>query len=180
MNALDVAQNSVAAGATLVQITLEAWPEQDRLALAIADNGRGMDADTVRRVTDPFYTTRKTRRVGLGLPFLKMAAEMTGGRMEIHSVPGEGTLVKAEFGLSHIDRAPLGDMASTVAGLIQCSPDIDFVYTVRAAGEEFCTDTRRLREILQGVPLSEPAVAQWIREYIQENTQPILQRSKIV
>ena len=99
----------------------------------------------------------------MGLPFLKMAAEMTGGGLSITSQPGRGTRVCAQFGLHHIDRAPLGDMASTIAGLIQCSPDIDFVYT------------REMRAVLGGVPLSEPSVAQWIREFIEENTQPILE-----
>ena len=169
MNVLDVAQNSVAAGAKLVQITLEADEARDALLLAIEDDGRGMTS------ADPFYTTRTTRKVGLGLPFLKMAAEMTGGGLSITSQPGRGTRVCAQFGLHHIDRAPVGDMASTIAGLIQCSPDIDFVYTVRAAGGEFCADTREMRAVLGGVPLSEPSVAQWIREFIKENTQPILE-----
>ncbi len=180
MNVLDVAQNSVAAGATLIRITLEADEEQGLLTLTIADNGKGMTPETLAHVTDPFYTTRKTRKVGLGLPFLKMSAEMTGGTLAIESEVGKGTVVTASFGLHHIDRAPLGDIASTVAGLIQCSPDIDFVFTVRAGGEEFCADTREMREVLDGVSFAEPAVAQWLREFIGENTQPILQRSNII
>ena len=180
MNVLDVAQNSVAAGATLIFITLEASEETGLLTLTIADNGRGMTAETVARVTDPFYTTRTTRKVGLGLPLLKMAAEMTGGTLAIASEVGKGTTVTASFGLHHIDRAPLGDIASTVAGLIQCSPDIDFVFTVRAGGGEFRADTREMRAVLDGVSFAEPAVAQWVRGFIEENTQPILQRSKII
>lgn len=175
MNVLDVAQNSVAAGAKLVQIALEADEARGTLLLAVEDDGRGMTPDTAARALDPFYTTRTTRKVGLGLPFLKMAAEMTGGGLSITSQPGRGTRVCAQLGLYHIDRAPLGDMASTVAGLIQCSPDIDFVYTVRTARGEFCADTREMRAVLGGVPLSEPSVAQWIREFIEENTQPILE-----
>lgn len=175
MNVLDVAQNSVAAGAKLVQITLEADQARGILSLVIEDDGRGMTPEAAQRAVDPFYTTRTTRKVGLGLPFLKMAAEMTGGGLSIQSQPGCGTRVCVQFGLHHIDRAPIGDMASTIAGLIQCSPDIDFVYTVRAAGGEFCADTREMRAVLGGVPLSEPSVAQWIREFIEENTQPILE-----
>ena len=180
MNVLDVAENSVAAGSTLTSITVEIDTAKRLLAVTIADNGKGMDEETVRRVTDPFYTTRTTRKVGLGLPLLKMAAELTGGEMHLQSQPGKGTKVCARFGLSHIDRAPLGDMASTVGGLIQCSPQIDFVYTVRTPAGEFVADTRQLREILGDVPLSEPAVAQWVREYIDENTRPILQRSNLI
>ena len=175
MNVLDVAENSVAAGATLVAITLSIDTAAKRMTLAITDNGKGMPPEMAARVTDPFCTTRKTRKVGLGLPFLKMAAEMTGGALSIESTVGKGTCVTAWFTLGHIDLAPLGDMSATVAGLIQCSPDIDFVYTVRAAGGEFCADTREMRAVLGGVPLSEPSVAQWIREFIEENTQPILE-----
>lgn len=180
MNVLDVAQNSVTAGATLIRITLEAGEEQGLLTLTIADNGKGMTAETLAHVTDPFYTTRKTRKVGLGLPFLKMSAEMTGGTLAIESEVGKGTVVTASFGLHHIDRAPLGDIASTVAGLIQCSPDIDFVYTVQADGEQFAADTRELRAVLDGVPLSEPSVALWLREYLAENTEQLLQKENAV
>ena len=112
MNVLDVAQNSVAAGAKLVQITLEADQARGILSLVIEDDGRGMTPEAAQRAVDPFYTTRTTRKVGLGLPFLKMAAEMTGGGLSIQSQPGCGTRVCAQFGLHHIDRAPIGDMAA--------------------------------------------------------------------
>jgi len=153
MNVLDVAENSVAAGATLVAITLSIDTAAKRMTLTITDNGKGMPPEMAARVTDPFCTTRKTRKVGLGLPFLKMAAEMTGGALSIESTVGKGTCVTAWFTLGHIDLAPLGDMSATVAGLIQCSPDIDFVYTVQADGEQFAADTRELRAVLDGVPL---------------------------
>lgn len=180
MNVLDIAENSVAAGAKLICITLAADTAQKRLTLTIADDGCGMSADTLARVTDPFCTGRKTRKVGLGLPFLKMAAEMTGGALSIESTVGKGTCVTATFTLGHIDLAPLGDMSATVAGLIQCSPEIDFVYTVTADGERFAADTRELRTVLDGVPLSEPAVALWLREYLAENTEQLLQKENAV
>ena len=173
MNVLDVAENSVAAGATLVAITLSIDTAAKRMTLTITDNGKA-------RVTDPFCTTRKTRKVGLGLPLLKMAAEMTGGALSIESTVGKGTCVTAWFTLGHIDLAPLGDMSATVAGLIQCSPDIDFVYTVQADGEQFAADTRELRAVLDGVPLSEPSVALWLREYLAENTEQLLQKENAV
>lgn len=180
MNVLDVAENSVAAGASLTRIALEIDSAQKLLTLTIADNGRGMPPEMVQRVTDPFCTTRTTRKVGLGLPFLKMAAEMTGGALRIESAVGVGTTVTATFTLGHIDLAPLGDMAGTVAGLIQCNPDIDFVYTVAADGESFTADTREMRGVLDGVSFAEPAVALWVREYLAENTQTLLQRSNAV
>lgn len=177
MNVLDVAENSVAAGATLITIALTIDTAQKLQTLSIGDNGKGMSPEMVQSVTDPFCTTRKTRKVGLGLPFLKQAAEMTGGAMHIESELGKGTTVTATFTLGHIDLMPLGDMAATVAGLIQCNPELDFVYTASADGEAFTADTREMRALLEGVPLSEPSVALWVREYLQENTEEILKRS---
>lgn len=180
MNVLDVAENSVAAGSTLTSITVEIDTAKRLLAVTIADNGKGMDEETVRRVTDPFYTTRTTRKVGLGLPLFREAAEATGGALHIRSQPGRGTTVRATFTLGHIDLAPLGDMTGTVVGLVQCNPKIDFVYRVVADGEEFCMDTREVRGILEGVPLSTPEVAVFLRGYLQENTENLLKRSTLI
>ena len=180
MNVLDVAENSVAAGSTLTSITVEIDTAKRLLAVTIADNGKGMDEETVRRVTDPFYTTRTTRKVGLGLPLFREAAEATGGALRIQSQPGRGTTVRATFTLGHIDLAPLGDMTGTVVGLVQCNPNIDFVYRVIADGEEFCMDTREVRGILEGVPLSTPEVAVFLRGYLQENTENLLKRSTLI
>ena len=118
LNILDIAENSVKAGASLITVAVCYRPAADRLTVTITDDGCGMDAETVRKVTDPFYTTRTTRRVGMGLPLWKMAAEMTGGAMTVESAPGVGTTVTAVFGLSHIDRLPLGDLPQTMATLI--------------------------------------------------------------
>lgn len=177
MNVLDIAQNSVAAGADLIEIGLCIDSAQKRMTLTIADNGRGIPPELAGRVTDPFCTSRSSRRVGLGLPFLKMAAELTGGSLCLESQVGRGTTVRAVFTLGHIDLAPLGDMSSTVSGLVQCNPLLDFVYTVEADGERFCADTREMRELLGGVSLAEPEVALWIRDYLEENTQHLLKRS---
>ena len=136
LNVLDVAENSVRAGATLIEITVEEDTAADLLAITIADNGKGMTEEQVRRVTDPFFTTRTTRRVGLGVPFFKMAAELSGGGLQIRSQPGKGTVVTARFGLGSIDRMPLGDMEGTIRTLVQGSPGIDFVYTRRLDGRE--------------------------------------------
>lgn len=169
MNILDIAENSVRANATLVEILLTEDPATSRMSLIIRDNGKGMDAETVQRVTDPFYTTRTTRKVGLGLPFLKMAAEMTGGGFSIQSAPGAGTTVEAVFTLGHIDLAPLGDMGGTISALCQGAPDIDFVYTYTKGAQGFTFDTREAREILGGVSFSQPAVALFIRDFVREN-----------
>ena len=138
------------------------------LTLRVEDDGRGMDADTLQRVRDPFYTTRTTRKVGMGIPLFRMAAEMTGGSLDIVSEPGKGTAVTASFSLSHIDRMPLGDMAGTVTALIRLNPGVDFVYRHTVDGRSFEMDTRELRAQLGDVPLSEPDVMEWIDGYLRE------------
>ena len=169
LNILDVAQNSITAGATLVEIAIEEDTVRDTLTILIRDNGCGMSEEAAMRAADPFYTTRKTRKVGLGLPFLKMAAEMTGGTLAIDSKVNVGTTVTATFGLTHIDRMPLGDMAGTISSLVQCNPDIDFVYTYRRGEQAFAADTREFRQVLAGVPLSNPEVVGFISSFIREN-----------
>lgn len=170
LNILDVAQNSVRADSALTQITVEEDTQADLLRITITDNGCGMTPEQVQNVTDPFFTTRTTRKVGLGVPFLKMAAEMAGGSFSIISEVGVGTTVTAGFSLSHIDRMPLGDMAATVSALIQCNPDKDFVYTRIYNGKSFVADTREFRKVLEEVPLGNPEVVQFISDYINENT----------
>lgn len=173
LNVLDVAQNSVSAGAKLTEITLTEDTTADRMTIVIADNGCGMDSETVNRVIDPFYTTRTTRKVGLGVPFFKMAAEMTGGSFTIDSTPGKGTTVTATFVPSHLDCMPVGDMNATICSLIQCNPDLDFRYVYARNGHSFAADTREFRTVLEDVPLNEPAVIQFIEEYIAEHTREV-------
>lgn len=169
LNILDVAQNSVKARASLITIAVDEDAAADLLRIAITDNGCGMTPEVLAQVTDPFYTTRTTRKVGLGVPLLKMGCEMTGGSFSIESEPGKGTAVLAQLGLSHIDRSPLGDICSTIVSLIQCNPDIDFVYTHRTEKGEFSADTREFRAVLEGIPLSSPEVVAFIRAYIGEH-----------
>ena len=169
LNILDVAKNSVTAGADLITITVAADTAADRLTIAIADNGCGMTAEQVARVTDPFFTTRTTRKVGLGIPFFKMAAELTGGSFTIDSAVNVGTTTTAVFGLRHIDRMPMGDLPGTVSTLIQASPEIDFVLDYSADAQAFTMDTRQFREILGGVPLNAPEILSYIEGFISEN-----------
>lgn len=168
LNILDIAENGVKAGASLVSITVTEEPAADRLTVIVEDNGCGMDAEQVARVTDPFFTSRTTRKVGLGVPFIKMAAEMTGGTFSIASTPGEGTTVTAVFVYHHIDRMPLGNMAETVGALVQCNPHMDVVYRHRVAQNEFAMDTREFRAVLGDISFEEPEVAAYIRSYLAE------------
>ncbi len=167
MHILDIAQNSLAAGATRVEIrVLEDWAE-DVLRIEVRDNGRGISPETVARVTDPFFTSRTTREVGLGLPLLKDAAERCEGALEIQSEEGRGTAVCARFRLGHFDRAPLGDMAQTMEVLIAANPQIEFLYEHRVNGETYSLETREMKEVLGPVGLDDPAVLDFIRQDIQ-------------
>lgn len=169
LHVLDIAQNSLSAGATLIELAVEEDSTADRLTIRVADNGCGMSPEQLRQVSDPFYTTRTTRRVGLGIPLFRMAAELTGGTLTLTSRVGEGTEVTAVFGRSHIDRSPLGDMEGTVLMLIRTNPDRDFVYRRTVDGCFFSLDTRELRTVLGDVPFSNPEVAAWIGGYLSEH-----------
>lgn len=173
LNILDIAQNSVKAEASLVEIKLE---ETDTmLTLSITDDGYGMSQDFLKAVCDPFSTTRTTRKVGMGIPLLKLAAEQTGGELSIESKTRlehpnlHGTKLVATFHKDHMDFTPLGDVISTVVLLIQGSPNIDFVFVHTLPKGEIELDTRQMREILgEEVPLNEPAVLQWAKESLKD------------
>jgi hypothetical protein len=174
LNILDITENSVRAQARLIQIKVVALPELDELRIEIEDDGKGMDEKTARGAMDPFYTTRTTRKVGLGLPYLKMNAELTEGGMKIYSAQGKGTRVSAVFGLRHIDRAPLGDMGQTVALLAGANPELDFVYTLEAVDEKFIFDTREIKSVLDDVSVSEPEVVAYMTSYINDGTKALI------
>lgn len=169
MSVLDIAQNSVRAKATLIEIEIAADQAADTLTIRILDDGCGMTPEQVAKVEDPFFTTRTTRKVGLGVPFFKQAALVTGGSFCIDSQVGKGTQVTAVFGLSSIDRMPLGDINGVIHTLITFTPEMDFLYRYRVDDRQFELDTRQFREILGGVPLDTPDVSQYIKEYLDEN-----------
>lgn len=173
LNVMDVAQNSVRADAHLVTITVTESDKEDSLKISIADDGCGMTEEQVSQVIDPFFTTRTTRKVGLGVPLFKLSAEQTGGSFSIESEVGKGTCTTASYVKSHVDMTPLGDINSTVSILIRCNPDIDFVFTHQTDNGSFTLDTRELREVLEGVPLDAPDVLEWITQFLEENTQII-------
>ncbi|MCL2638297.1 MAG: ATP-binding protein [Oscillospiraceae bacterium] len=169
LNILDIAQNSVKAQAKLIELAVEVDTAADTLTVLIKDDGCGMSAEQLERVTDPFFTTRDTRSVGLGVPFYKDAAESTGGSFEITSELGVGTQVTAVFGLSHIDRAPLGDINATVEMLVFYNTHIDFNYRYKVDDAEFTLDTQEIKELLEGAPIDAPDVKAFISEFLKEN-----------
>ncbi len=176
LNILDIAQNSIKANASLLEIAL--CETDDTLTITITDDGCGMSAEMLKNVTDPFCTTRKTRKVGMGLPFYKMQAEMTGGNLTIKSKSIEeypndhGTVVTALFYKNHIDYTPLGDIISTIVTIVQGWSDkteLLFTHVYKESGLDVSLDTREMKEALGGVPLSEPDVLMWITEFLKEN-----------
>jgi len=168
LHILDCLENAIEAGATRIALTVEEDSALDRLAITVEDNGKGMPAELVARVLDPFVTTRQTRHVGLGLPLLAAAAERAGGQVLVQSTPGAGTRIMAVFQLRHWDRAPLGDLPATVLAVLLGQPPVDLAYRHCVDGREFVCDTAELREALGDVPLSQPQVRSWLREYLQE------------
>ncbi len=169
LNILDITENSVKAGATLTEISIA--ESLDTLTITITDDGCGMSEEILKSVEDPFYTTRTTRKVGLGIPLLKMAAEMTGGTLQIASSIAEhnhGTTVTALFYKNHLDFTPLGCIEETVVTLIQGHPDTDFLFIHQTPSGEVRLDTRELRAVLEGVPLDTYEVIVWIKEYLNE------------
>ena len=169
LNILDIAENSVKAGAPLTEITVEADSAQNLLEITIRDNGCGMTEEQVQRVTDPFYTTRTPRKVGLGVPFFKESAEAAGGSFLIESKVGVGTTVKASYELDNIDRMPMGDLTATIHTLVTMHEEIDFLFTYRVNENEFVLDTRELREILGEISFKEYEVSNYIKDYLKEN-----------
>jgi len=168
LHILDIVQNSIAAGANRIEIKAEADTKRDWLTVTVKDDGRGIPDDMLERITDPFVTTRTTRKVGLGLPMLKAAAEMCGGGLRIGSVEGKGTEVTAQFGLSHIDRMPYGDIVGTIVTIIAANPDRDFRYEHIVDDRVFVFDTSDIRRELDDVPINALPVLNWIRGYLEE------------
>lgn len=170
LHLLDIVRNSIVAQASRIDLTFLEDPEQDILEMTIRDNGYGMDATTLERVTDPFYTTRTTRKVGLGLSLLKANCENADGHFAISSTPGEGTLVTARFKLSHIDRPPLGDLPATITTLLMSEEHFDLTLTYERNQRQFEFSTYELKEVMEDdLDFKDYQIAVWIETYLQEH-----------
>jgi hypothetical protein len=169
LHVLDIAENSVSAGATLIAITLSEHTALELFILSVEDNGRGIPDEIREKVLDPFTTTRVTRKVGLGLSLLAQSAEDTGGDLTIRPGKDSGTVVTATFRRSHIDMKPLGDMAETLAVLISGKPDVDFLFTYKRNGSTFSFDTRLIKKELADLPINSPPVLLFLRNYLAES-----------
>jgi anti-sigma regulatory factor (Ser/Thr protein kinase) len=166
MHVLDVVENSTRAGAQRVTIAITEDRERDDLTIVITDDGAGMEPETLKKVLDPFYTSKTVRRVGLGLPMFFQAVQKADGNFSVESKAGEGTKVSAHFKHSHIDRQPLGDMANTMVTLIAGCPDVEFVYIHQCTGSYYTLDTSEIKQELEDVPINNTSILQFIQKDI--------------
>jgi len=173
MHILDIAQNSIAAKAKLINILVKEDLINDYLTIVIEDDGKGMLPEEVNKVIDPFYTSRTTRRVGLGIPLFRASALACNGSFEIKSTVGKGTIVKAVFQHSHIDRAPIGNMVDTIITLILSNINVDYIYTHMINEKEYILDTREIKKVLVDVPINHLDVINWIKINIQDGLEDI-------
>ena len=169
MHIMDILQNSTRAGATEVTLEVIENSAADTLTIRFIDNGCGMDAETVQKVINPFFTTRTTRKVGLGLPLLKQNTEQTGGSLDIQSEKGKGTTVTAVFGLTHLDRPPMGDLAGTVVLTASAYPNIRFIFHYQNDKVDYVFDTKEVNEALDGISIQEPEVIEYLKDMIESN-----------
>ena len=178
LHILDIVQNSIKAEAKNIAIDIEENSATDTLTITVTDDGCGMSEEFLARVRDPFTTTRTTRKTGMGISLFEAAAVQTGGNLDIKSKLGEGTTLTVTFGLTNIDRAPLGNMAGTMVAIIGGAPDINYIYKHKTDKGEFVLDTRDLREVLGDVPFDVPEVLEWINGYIEEGLAEIKRKTK--
>ncbi|MCD8185069.1 MAG: ATP-binding protein [Rikenellaceae bacterium] len=169
LHMMDMIQNSLSAGANRIGLSVEEDTRADRLKITITDNGRGMSADQVARLDDPFFTTRTTRRVGMGIPLFRQSACQSAGELTVESEPGLGTTVTAVFQHSHLDRPPLGDLAGSFILMVSANPETHFILDYRFNENRYRFDTVQVKEALDGLPLHEPAVMTALTEMISEN-----------
>lgn len=168
LHILDICQNSIKANSKLIQITVDEDILNNKFTIIIEDDGFGMDEATLTQASDPFFTTRSTRKIGLGISFFKMAAEMSDGTFKIESFVNKGTKITAQFAHNHIDRAPLGDIEDTLSILILNEEEIDIYYKHIFNDAIYEFDTRKVREVLDGIPFTEYEVILWIKSNIRQ------------
>lgn len=171
LHLMDIAQNSIVAEADRITINMRILNNPGKLLFEIIDNGRGMDPEFLKKVTDPFKTSRTTREVGLGIPLLKQSAEMAGGEFNLQSEPSKGTKLNASFEINHIDRIPLGEIPETIRLLIMANPNISWTIQFSSPDNDFVLDTDEIKHQLDGVPIEDNNVLEWIQNTINEGVQ---------
>ncbi|MCK9625516.1 MAG: ATP-binding protein [Bacteroidales bacterium] len=169
MHILDIVQNSISAGAKWIEISVIENLVRDILNIIIKDNGKGMSAETVQKVTDPYFTSRTTRKVGLGIPLLKQSAIQSGGDISIESEVGKGTTIRANFVHSNIDRPPLGDLANAYVLLMSANPELNIVLNYSYNDNNYSISTEEIKEVLDDVPLNNPSIVKMLNEMVSSN-----------
>ncbi len=167
LHVLDIVENSIEAGATLVEIRIEEDRKKNSLKITVKDNGRGIDEEVLPRLNDPFFTT-KAKKTGLGISLLSQSAQEAGGSVEIDSLPGRGTEIVATFQLNHIDLKPMGDLAATLVTLIGGHPEVDFIFEYKKNNRVYLLDTREVKRELEDVPINYPGVVKLLKGIIKE------------
>jgi len=178
LHILDIVQNSIKANATLVEIIINEQDKLDTYSITIKDNGHGMDKRTLSEVSDPFFTTRTTRKVGMGTSLFKMAAEMCEGSFTIDSEVNVGTTVTANFRKSHIDRAPLGAIDETITILMLNDNEIDIYYKHIVNEKDYIFDTKEVRQVLDGIPFTDYNVIEWVKNNIKDGINTITEEEQ--
>jgi anti-sigma regulatory factor (Ser/Thr protein kinase) len=173
LHILDLVENSTRAGAGKVMVSISEDPERDQYLLTIEDDGKGMKEEIVKKATDPFYTSRTTRKVGMGLPLIQMNAERTGGSFHIRSAAGKGTRLEALFVYSHPDRLPLGEIDDVLVLLAAGHPQVRLVYEHNTPSGFYRFDTNEIREIIGNIEESNQEIRKFLREMILENLKGI-------
>jgi hypothetical protein len=173
LHIIDIVQNSLSAEATLVSITVKELELLNLMEIEIADNGKGMTAKQLESLDDPFFTSRTTRRVGMGIPLFRDSAKQSGGDVVVSSEPGKGTTVRATFQLDHIDRPPLGDVANTVILMVSANPEKDFRFSYVYNDKSYEFDTIEVKEVLEGLPLNDPSVIRMLTDMVRANIEDI-------
>ena len=173
LHILDIAENAIAARAKRIEISVVEEPTEDRLTIEIRDDGIGMDEEVSQKAVDPFFTTRSSRRVGLGLSFMAQAAQEAGGSLRIESELGKGTKVTASFQYHHIDRKPLGSMVETVMTLLFGNPELEISYFHRKEEKSFALSSSWVKNHFKDRPLIDPEVIQWVERHLKEGLKQI-------
>jgi len=174
---LDIMQNSIKAKATLINLDIIKDIDEDKLTIKIVDNGCGMSEEVLSKVLSPFYTTRTTRKVGLGLPLFKELAELCEGSFKIESKEGVGTTLTATFRLNNIDLPPFGNWVDTFYILVINDEDVDIKYNHKVIKDnetkEFVFDTIEIKNILDGMSIKDFSLMQWAKDYIKNGLEEI-------
>jgi hypothetical protein len=173
LHVLDIVQNSITAKATQIEILVAEDVESDHLIIEITDNGTGMDEQTLNTVADPFFTTRNTRKVGMGISLFRQAAERCNGSLTIHSQLNKGTTLKVIMRITHIDKQPMGDIAGVISLMVSANPAIDFIYQHKTGKGSYLFNSKEIKQVLEDIPITDLKVVKFIREMIQDQLNEI-------